>query len=292
MSAGPHTGMSDGLGGQPSDGFDAVVSESWHRFEGNLAAHVASMPEGSYITITSAQASHGQRGQRPYVDLVALKGEQMVCVAALPSYLYPNNSDHVESDRRLHGLGWSEPGKPTGDGTVMDYTMEGSKDESDLLATVAVATFREVWNVPHPSFLSAWTVGPSDAAGGPAALQHIPFEEPDAPPHVSSIPSAESLPTSLRSLHTFCELVGSRVDSATVASVCGSENLAVLRELAWTHARRCSAHADRCQAEGSLTAARVWRRQARSWQHTADSLGIGGDSRQSGPDSAAKSAGS
>ncbi|SNS92285.1 hypothetical protein SAMN05421642_10734 [Rhodococcoides kyotonense] len=283
-------------------GFDATLADAWHRFESNLAVHVATMPEGTYITITSAQASHGQRGQRPYVDLVAVDAERMVCVAALPSYLYPEDPDRISFDRRLHGLGWSEPGKPTVDGTVMDYTLDGVRDEADLLATVAVATFREVWNVPHPSFLSAWTVGPGESGSGPVALAHVTVDErPRSVTPRTSTPSADSLPTELRSLHTFCELIGHRVDAATVLSVCGSADLGELRVIARAHARDCAEHADRCRTAGSEISSRVWRRQARSWLHTADSLRAGGDTRPSepesgarpsGPDSAAKSAGS
>ncbi|RRQ25710.1 hypothetical protein DK926_21810 [Rhodococcus sp. Eu-32] len=294
IDEGAHVGAGrEGRVGGFDAGFDAVVADAWHRFESNLAVHVATMPEGTYITITSAQASHGQRGQRPYVDVVAVDAERMVCVAALPSYLYPEDPDRDACDRRLHGLGWSEPGRPMADGTIMDYTLDGPRDEADLLATVAIATFREVWNVPHPSFLSAWTVGPGEEGSGPVALTHVTDDvRPRAATTRSVTPSVDSLPTPLRSLHTFCELVGSIVDSATVRSVCGTADLRELRILARAHARECAEHADRCRTDGSEMSSRVWRRQARSWSHTADSLRVGGSATSSGPDSAAKSAGS
>lgn len=268
------------------DGFDVVVSEAWQRFESNLAAHVSSMPEGTYITITSAQASHGQRGQRPYVDLVSIDADLIVGVASLPSYLYPDSPDIVAADRRLHGLGWSEAGKPTADGTVMDFTVDGPRDEAGLLATTAVATFREVWNVPHPSFLSAWTVGFTDGGGsGPVALAHDPVPS-------SGALRADTLPTALRSLHTFCELVGRRVDRATVKSVCGEDDLVELRRAAHDQVAVCAARALEFEREGSRASAQVWEQQARSWAHTADSLRLALGSPPSVQDRPAKSAGS
>lgn len=268
------------------DGFDVVVSEAWQRFESNLAAHVSSMPEGTYITITSAQASHGQRGQRPYVDLVSIDADLIVGVASLPSYLYPTSPDIEAADRRLHGLGWSEAGKPALDGTVMDFTIDGPRDEADQLATTAVATFREVWNVPHPSFLSAWTVGLTDGGGsGPVGLTHDPA------PSVGSV-RTDALPTALRSLHTFCELIGAPLDATTVMSVCGEDDLSELRRTAHDQVAECTARAQEFEREGSRAVAKVWEQQARSWAQTADSLRMALGSSTSGQDRPAKSAGS
>lgn len=246
------------------DRFDVVLAAAWQRFETNLAAYITAMPAGTYITITSAQATHGQRGQLPYVDLVAVDAEQILGVAALPSYLYPNSPDIESADRRLHGLGWSEPGRPTVDGTVMDFVIDGVPDEADLLATVAVATFREVWNVPHPSFLSAWSVGLAPEHNGPVALAYEP-----APARDSSV---TDLPDALRSLHTWCELVGARVDAATVHAACPDEDLTALAHRARTYADHCAALSAQCARDGARAASRVWRQQARSWNDTAASL--------------------
>ncbi|MET0200062.1 MAG: hypothetical protein ABW364_22765 [Rhodococcus fascians] len=269
--------------------FDADVAGAWQRFEKNLTAHVAAMPTGSYVTITSAQASHGQRGQRPYVDLVAIDGDVIVGVASLPSYLYPDDVDMTAADRRLHGLGWSEAGKPMLDGTVMDFTVDGPRDEADLLATVAVATFREVWDVPHPSFLSAWTVGLADGAGGPVALAHEPH--PVAAASAERKASAE-VPEGLRSLHTFCELAGGPLDSVTVASLCGADRLDELAATAGVHADRATARAFELRRRGTPARARVWEQQARSWSDTAVSLRRHLGSASSLDDRPAKSAGS
>jgi len=243
-------------------GFDVVLARAWSRFEGNLASYVASMPAGSYVTITSAQATPGQRGQRPYVDLVAVDVDQLIGVASLPSYLYPSSPDIESADRRLHGLGWSEPGKPTADGTVMDFALDGVRDEAALFATTAVATFREVWNVPHPSFLNAWAVDMGSDSSGPAALSY------DDEPRTDSRDIA-ALPVPLRSLHAFCEVLGARVDSTTVRAVCGEADLHELYESAHEHARSCFARAER---SADQAASRVWRRQGRSWTDTANSL--------------------
>lgn len=268
------------VGVRRDDGFDVLVAAAWQRFESNLATHVAAMPEGTYITITAAQATHGQRGQRPYVDLVAIDTEQLVGVASLPSYLYPDSADAAEADRRLHGLGWSEAGRPALDGTVMDFTVDAPRDEADLLATISVATFREVWHVPHPSFLSAWTVGRA-GAGGPVALAHDP---------VTSASTA-SVPIQLRSLHTFCELLGAPVDTATVLSVCEAEDLPSLRRCARDQAALCSVRARDIARSSTPGSARMWVQLARAWHHTADSV-HNALTATSGQDRPAKSAGS
>lgn len=270
------------------DGFDVAVSEAWQRFECNLAAHIASMPVGTYVTISSAQASHGQRGQRPYVDVVTVEADRIVGVAALPSYLYPNGQDSSDADSRLHGLGWSEPGKPTVDGTVMDFTVDGPLEDAGLLATMAVATFREVWNVPHPSFLTAWGVGLGENANGPVALHHEPTS--DRTPRSDG--PLDALPTALRSLHAFCELMGARVDPDTVLSVCVDEDLAELVRRALDAASACDSRARELSLGGATGASRVWAQQRQSWTHTADSLRAVDGSSPSGQDRPAKSTGS
>lgn len=249
-----------------SDGgvFDTVVADAWEQFETNLASKVAALTVGTYITITSAQASHGQRGQRPYVDVVAVDADQTLGVASLPSYLYPDASSIEVVDRRFHGLGWSEPGRPTADGTVMDYVIDVAPDESDLLVTMTVATFREVWNVPHPSFLSAWRVGQNGEQDGPVSLAH-----PTLPPTPAR--DAEP-PVGLRSLHAWCEVVGARVDAATVLAVCGEDDLDELARRALVHADNCAARSAQCSRNGERTASRVWCKLARSWNDTATSL--------------------
>ncbi len=244
--------------------FDVAVSDAWQRFETNLAAYVAAMPTGTYITISSAQASRGQRGQRPYVDLVAVDAEQILGVASLPSYLYPDAPDADSADRRLHGLGWSEPGKPTPDGTVMDFVLDAAPDESDYLATVAVATFREVWNIPHPSFLTAWAVGQGVNNDGPVSLAHASTSTEH-----STVPDP---PIGLRSLHAWCDLVGATVDPSTVHSVCREDDFDDLRRHATAQGHYCAARSIQYSREGSRAAARVWRQQARSWNDTAESL--------------------
>lgn len=277
-------------------GFDRIVAEAWSCYEGNLASFLAALPVGAYVTITSAQSSAGQRGQRPYVDLVAVDDEQIVGVASLPSYLYPGIDESARADRRLHGLGWSEPGIPTVEGYVMDYVLDGARDEADLLATVAVATFREVWNVPHPSFLSAWTIGADEGSSGPAALSYgstAPLLSSQSVPDSAAASSAtEESSSSLRSLHVFCEVADGCVDPETVHSVCGAEDLSELESRAREHAGECAARARGC-ASTRQAAARVWRQQTRTWIHTAESLrGARPRSTSSGQDSSAKSTGS
>lgn len=285
------------VGAGAEGGFDVDVAQAWRRFEGNLATHIASMPEGAYITITSAQASPGQRGQRPYVDLVAVDTEQLIGVASLPTYLYSRSPEMAAADSRLHGLGWSEPGKPAADGTVMDYVVDGARDEATSFATTAVATFREVWNVPHPSFLSAWSVDVGGHSSGPVTLSYDGTVcDGDKPTHEDrsrGVPTnSTALPVALRSLHVFCESLGARVDVATVYAVCGEDDLDELLRRACDYAASCYLHAERNGSKRAAT--RVWLQQARAWTDTADSLrrATGYAQAASGQDRPAKSAGS
>ncbi|MDJ0396088.1 hypothetical protein QMK17_22450 [Rhodococcus sp. G-MC3] len=267
--------------------FDSELARVWQRFEGNLTAHLADMPKGAYITITAAQATPGQRGQRPYIDLVAVESERIVGVASLASYIYPGSPEHLDLD--LHLLGWTEPGKPAADGTVMDYVLDQHRVDASFMAAAAVATFVQLWNVPHPSFLSAWSVGPNSDESGPAQLNN---DTTDAV-HASAVelPSVDALPIALRSLHTFCELLGARVDPDTVVSVCGSEDIDGLADDAHRHARECARYGAYLRNRNSESTARVWELQARSWFDTALSLAAA-ERRLSGPDRPAKSAGS
>lgn len=294
-------GRDDERCGAPNSvGFDSTLSRAWQQFERNLANHVGAMPRGTYITITYAQATPGQRGQRPYVDLVVVDDDRIVGIAALPSYLYPDapvcTDTTMTQDLELHLMGWTKPGKPAADGAVMDYVLDRDRADSSLVAATTVATFREIWNVPHPSFLSAWVVGATDAESGPAHLN-------DASRVPVSMPSTVGMPSALRSLHTFCEVLATRLDPLTVESVCGTEELEELKVLARRHARACARYAAHVREVGPESACRVWEQQTRSWLNTVASLQAAqsrivgqshstGPTRTSGPDRPAKSAGS
>lgn len=243
-----------------NDRFDTTTTAAWTLFTDNLHRRLQSLPRGDYLTVTAAQATPGERGLRPYVDVAAVSSRSLLAVAARPSRLYPTSSGCIGQDEQMLADGWQRDGKPLADGSVIDLTRTARRIDAATVADAVVECFRAVWNVPHPSFLSAWAVSADSAASGPVDLARSTELRPGR------------APAELKSLQALCQLVRRPVDARTVRSVCTDLGLDVLgphaRELHLAAAERARrlAEADRS------TDAAVWRNLARTWLLVARSI--------------------
>ncbi|TFI42304.1 hypothetical protein E4P29_17340 [Rhodococcus sp. 1R11] len=263
-----------------NDHFDSTTARAWGTFTENLHAHLRSLPTRDYITVTAAQASPGERGLRPYIDIAATRDGALVSIASLPSLLYPHAPESVTLDVQLLDFGWLDRGKPVADGSVIDLTRTDSRADAALVAEMVTRAFRELWNVPHPSFLSVWGVAADGAASGPIDLQRgivgvrsstaqdgcVDSTPTDPPSDITDVPAE------LRSLHTLCQLTGRQVDAQTVHSVCVGADIDELGVQAIALHRSATAHSDRSAAEGAGTSIAVWTGLARTWLLVARSI--------------------
>ncbi|MBY3987079.1 hypothetical protein HQO84_14960 [Rhodococcus fascians] len=260
-----------------NDHFDSTTARAWGTFTENLHAHLRSLPMRDYITVTAAQASPGERGLRPYIDIAATRDGALVSIASLPSLLYPEAPESVTLDVQLLDFGWLDRGKPVADGSIIDLTRTDSRADAALVAEMVTRAFRELWNVPHPSFLSVWGVAADGAASGPIDLQRgivgvrsSTAQDGSADSTPTDPPS--DIPDELRSLHTLCQLTGRKVDAQTVHSVCVGADIDELGVHALALHRSAAAHSDRSAAEGTGTSIAVWTGLARTWLLVARSI--------------------
>ncbi|MGV8874058.1 MAG: TY-Chap domain-containing protein [Rhodococcus sp. (in: high G+C Gram-positive bacteria)] len=253
--------------------FDSTTALAWATFTGNLHACIRSLPRRDYITVTAAQASPGERGLRPYIDVAAADTGLLVTVAAIPSLLYPDTPDATAMDVHLLEFGWLDRGKPVADGSIIDLTRTDSRSDAALVAEMITRAFREIWNVPHPSFLSVWGVAADGASTGPVDLQRGFDGRTSTPRSDQDFPDrAAEVPAELRSLQALCQLIGRRVDVNTVRSVCTGSDLDELKARAVILHRSAAARARRTADAGRGNSVVVWTNLARTWLSVARSI--------------------
>ncbi|MFI8568149.1 TY-Chap domain-containing protein [Rhodococcus sp. NPDC078407] len=250
--------------------FDSTTALAWATFTSNLHACLRSLPSQDYITVTAAQASPGERGLRPYIDVASTDTGVLVSVAAVPSLLYPHAPDTAVMDVRLAEFGWLNLGKPVADGSIIDLTRTDVRTDAALVAELITSAFREIWNVPHPSFLSAWGVAADGLSSGPVDLQRGLLPQSTATEDSSETPP--NVPAELRSLQALCQLVGRRVDAHTVTSVCIDSDLDDLKARAVTLHRSAAGRARRSVGSGRDDSAAVWSNLARTWLSVVRSI--------------------
>ncbi|CCQ15747.1 putative uncharacterized protein [Rhodococcus sp. AW25M09] len=253
--------------------FDSTTAHAWATFTANLHACIRSLPRRDYITVTAAQASPGERGLRPYIDVAAADAGNLVTVAAIPSLLYPDAPDATAMDVHLLDFGWLDRGKPVADGSVIDLTRTDTRSDAGLVAEMITLAFREIWNVPHPSFLSVWGVAADGSSTGPVDLQRG-FDGRTAAvgPDEARPETTTDVPAELRSLQALCQLIGRRVDAHTVRSVCTRSDLHDLFARAVTLHRAAAGRARRTADAGRDDSAAVWINLARTWRSVARSI--------------------
>ncbi len=254
--------------------FDSATALAWATFTENLHARLRTLPRRDYITVSAAQASPGERGLRPYIDVAATDGGVLVSVAALPSLLYPDAPDVTAMDVQLLDFGWLDRGKPVADGSIIDLTRTDTRADAALVAEMITRAFRELWNVPHPSFLSVWSVAADAASSGPVDLQRGFVGSTTVATTESPSETSEDVPAELRSLQALCQLVGRRVDAHTVRSVCADGDIDALKAQALSLHRSAAVRARPSADATGNNSIGVWKNLARTWLLVAHSMDV------------------
>ncbi|MFD4367786.1 hypothetical protein [Rhodococcus sp. NPDC058521] len=153
--------------------YDNSVQRSWNAFTSRLADAIADLQLHQVLTIDSTFDA-ADTNMPQCVQFYAWSEDLVRCEVPSNHYL-PDNLALTEHDEsRLVELGWHRPSRTPNADTEHGspaFWVDLPYSWADKLATMTVAAFREVWDVPHPSFLD--TSGFEDLVPTPAA-------EPDA----------------------------------------------------------------------------------------------------------------
>ncbi|RMB71732.1 hypothetical protein AYK61_21300 [Rhodococcus sp. SBT000017] len=204
--------------------------------------------------------------------MAATDGNVLVSVAALPSLLYPDAQDATAMDVQLLDCGWLDRGKPVADGSIIDLTRTDTRADAALVAEMITRAFREIWNVPHPSFLSVWSVAADGASSGPVDLQRGFVDRTTDATTETPSETSDAVPAELKSLQALCQLVGRRVDAHTVRSVCADGDIDALKARALSLHRSAAVRARPADDASRDTSVAVWKSLARTWLLVAHSM--------------------
>lgn len=176
-----------------SDIFDAAIDRSWNRFQRRLADHLAAMRNDDVLVLEWAEESTVE-GFAPWVqflvwDEVMLRGE-----VSSNAYLAPRHQLAPAAENILRNLGWSAPTHGPDDDPdegSSAFFVDREQRWADQCAAMTVTTLREVWSVPHPSFLRPEIVGTlagSDLLGIPDVETGDEFAVPYVDDTVATVP--------------------------------------------------------------------------------------------------------
>ncbi|TQF65798.1 hypothetical protein FK531_20445 [Rhodococcus spelaei] len=141
--------------------FDQAVELAWREFRGTLADHIGAM-RGEDILVVELAEEPGAGGYLPCVQFLAWSDDLVRCEVPSNAFLDPRFALSPADETLLGELGWQHPtcgpDDDPADGSPAHF-LDRTVRWSDQLASMTVATFRDVWSVPHPSFLRAEAVG-------------------------------------------------------------------------------------------------------------------------------------
>lgn len=185
-----------------TDAFEQQTERAWGALESRLGTWLEEVPPDETVLIEMAWSEEMDEAV-PYVQLV-VEGLTVRSEAVSNSYLDERFQLDVARVEQLVALGWHAD--PEDDGNF--WREDEVPDDADALAGLLVATLRDVYGVPAPSFLEASGHGED----GPLEVDDLPFGLMVAEPETPSVDLTVSLaadPDELR------DLVAEAVSSVT-----------------------------------------------------------------------------
>ena len=145
--------MGGHMGETTGSRFDRLAEEAWTRFRARLADHVAEMGDGDVLIVDTDPDDAATGGALPYVQFCAYDAGWVRCEVSSNAYLVPERRLDAQEAGAVVGLGWSDPADDEGE--PGNFYVDAERVEADRLAVMTVRVLREVFGVPHPSFLAA-----------------------------------------------------------------------------------------------------------------------------------------
>ncbi|MEJ7834042.1 MAG: hypothetical protein WKF79_14080 [Nocardioides sp.] len=136
------------------DGFDlaAEVDAAWVRFQGRLGDRLGVMEEdeGLLIEVETGLDDDEMEGTAPYLQYAA-RGDGMLRAEVVGNtYLDDRFALADDDEERLQLMLWEAP-----DDDQRNYHHDVEIQDADRVAVMSVSVLREIFGVPHPSFLLA-----------------------------------------------------------------------------------------------------------------------------------------
>ncbi|MFF0817561.1 hypothetical protein ACFYVR_20695 [Rhodococcus sp. NPDC003318] len=149
--------------------FDAGIDRAWSEHQQRLADVIAAMREDDLLALELGEESSVE-GFVPCVQFLAWGDGQVRCEVPSNAYLDPRHRLSEADEVRLVQLGWHRPTRDPDDEPDAGspaFFVDKPANWADQLAAMATSVFREVWSVPHPSFLRI------EASG---SIEHVSME--------------------------------------------------------------------------------------------------------------------
>lgn len=137
---------------------DRSVTRAWSSFRQRLADQLDELDDEAILLIEAGTALEDEDGTAPFVQVIA-NGDLLHAETSSNVFLAARSQLDEQMTGALTELGWTAP-EPDGG---PNFSIELTRSHADRLAAITVAAFRDVWNVPHPTFLEA---GEANAALG------------------------------------------------------------------------------------------------------------------------------
>ncbi|OZE17738.1 hypothetical protein CH262_26165 [Rhodococcus sp. 05-2255-1e] len=155
--------------------FDFDVDSAWMHFQRRLGEYVSAMRDGDALVIESRyDSTDGAPDTAACVQFYAWDLDMVRCELPANEHLHSSRAITDAQREALNALGFrtsrdSEPTPPH---------VDRNRSWSDDLAKKTVAVFRDIWGLPHPSFLSSRATGRYD----------VPSFEPSTEPVSAVVP--------------------------------------------------------------------------------------------------------
>ncbi|RVW08191.1 hypothetical protein EGT67_17440 [Prescottella agglutinans] len=146
--------------------FDEAVDRSWITFQHKLADHLSAMRNDDVLILDWIEESTVE-GFTPWMQFLLWDNEFVRAEVSSNAYLAPLYTLAPEDEDRLCALGWGRPThlphEDPDDGSPA-FFVDKEQRWADQIAAMTVTTLREIWNVPHPSFLRTEMIGTLEGA--------------------------------------------------------------------------------------------------------------------------------
>lgn len=139
--------------------FDFDVDAAWMQFQRALGDYVSAMHDGDALVIESRyDSTDGVPDTAACVQFYAWDLDMVRCEIPANEHLHSSRALTEGQRDRLRAIGFeisenSDPSSPH---------LDRNRSWSDELARTTVAVFRDIWGLPHPSFLGSRATGRYD----------------------------------------------------------------------------------------------------------------------------------
>ncbi|MGV9671500.1 TY-Chap domain-containing protein [Gordonia sp. NPDC003504] len=142
--------------------FDGTIGAAWSEYRVELADRLAHLAPGASVL---AEQNHSiPEGAHGVVEFTVTDDDR-ICATINSGDLHSHPETRTEQIWGLGVLGWTR----TGD---HHFRSTATRDDADDLAARVIATFREVWDVLHPTFLDDPHAAPREWAREVVTIAH------------------------------------------------------------------------------------------------------------------------